>query len=79
MQNIGRGARTAHICATFTSRSGASRVQRAALLKGGDARRRERMIGAIADNAAARLDPAMLANGRLTFPQESFVVLASLR
>lgn len=49
----------------------------AALLQGEDAAGRERMIVAIADDAVTRLDPAVLANGGLTFPQESFVVLAS--
>ena len=50
----------------------------AALMKGQDGPGRERKIAAIAHEAAARLDPAMLANGRLTFPQQSFVVTASL-
>jgi hypothetical protein len=50
----------------------------AALLKGEDGPGRERKMAAIADDAAARLDPAMLANGGLTFPQQSFVVTASL-
>jgi hypothetical protein len=51
----------------------------AALLKERDAAERERLIGSIADDAALRLDPSMLAGGKLTFPQESFVVTASLR
>lgn len=51
----------------------------AALLKKEDDIGRESKIAAIADDVAARLDSAMLANGRLTFPQESFVVAASLR
>jgi len=51
----------------------------AALLKGEDGAGRERLITAVADDVAGRLDSAMLPNGRLTFPQESFVVLAALR
>ncbi|WFU74078.1 methyltransferase domain-containing protein [Bradyrhizobium sp. CB2312] len=51
----------------------------AALLKDEDDSGRERMIAAIADDVASRLDSSMLANGRLTFPQESFVVVASHR
>ena len=51
----------------------------AALLKEEDDAGRERVIKAISDDVAARMDPSMLANGRLTFPQESFVVVASLR
>nr|WP_249798373.1 methyltransferase domain-containing protein [Bradyrhizobium zhengyangense] len=51
----------------------------AALLTREDDAGRERTIAAIADDVAARLDPSILANGRLTFPQESFVVIASLR
>ncbi|WP_439400146.1 class I SAM-dependent methyltransferase (plasmid) [Bradyrhizobium sp. PMVTL-01] len=50
----------------------------AQLLKAEHAASRERMIAAIADDVAGRLDPSMLANGRLTFPQESFVVVAYL-
>ena len=46
----------------------------AALLKERDAAERERLIVSIADDAASRLDPSMLAGGKLTFPQESFVV-----
>ena len=37
------------------------------------------LIGAIADDAASHLDISMLAGGKLTFPQESFVITASLR
>ena len=51
----------------------------AALLKDKSAPQRERLIMSIADDAASRLDPSMLANGKLIFPQESFVVTASLR
>ena len=51
----------------------------AALLKEKDAGERERLIGLIAADAASHLDPSMLMGGRLTFPQESFVVTASLR
>jgi len=32
----------------------------------------------ISDDAASRLDSGMLAGGRLTFPQQSFVAIASL-
>jgi ubiquinone/menaquinone biosynthesis C-methylase UbiE len=48
-----------------------------ALLKEKDAAERERLIVSIADNAASRLDAAMLTGGKLTFPQESYVVMAS--
>lgn len=51
----------------------------AVLLKDKDAAERERLILSIADDAASRLAPSMLSGGRLTFPQESFVVTASLR
>jgi ubiquinone/menaquinone biosynthesis C-methylase UbiE len=50
----------------------------AALLNQKDAAERKRTIMSIASNAASRLDPSMLAGGRLTFPQESFVVTASI-
>jgi hypothetical protein len=36
------------------------------------------MIMSIADDAASRLDHSMLAGGKLTFPKQSFVVMASL-
>jgi hypothetical protein len=49
----------------------------AALLKEQDAAERERLIVSIADEAALQLDPSMMAGGKLTFPQESFVVTAS--
>jgi hypothetical protein len=51
----------------------------AALLKEEDDTGRERMIAAIAEDVTGRLNSSLLAHGRLTFPQESFVVLASLR
>ncbi|HET7887830.1 MAG TPA: methyltransferase domain-containing protein [Bradyrhizobium sp.] len=51
----------------------------AGLLKDKAATERERLIVSIADDTASRLDRAMLSHGRLTFPQESFVVTASLR
>ena len=51
----------------------------AALLKDKGETERERLIVSIADDATSRLDPRMLAGGKLTFPQESFVVTASLR
>lgn len=47
----------------------------AALLKDKDNARRECMIAAIADDVAGRLDPSMLADGRLTFPQQAFVAV----
>jgi hypothetical protein len=50
----------------------------AALLKDKGASERERMIMSIAEDAASRLDLSMLAGGKLTFPQQSFVVAASL-
>ncbi|MDN5001278.1 methyltransferase domain-containing protein [Bradyrhizobium sp. GCM10027634] len=50
----------------------------AALLKDKGEPERERMIASIADDAASRLDHSMLAGGKLTFPQESFVIAASL-
>lgn len=50
----------------------------AALLKDEGASEREHMIMSIADDAASRLDHSMLAGGKLTFPQQSFVVTASL-
>ncbi|WP_245284454.1 class I SAM-dependent methyltransferase [Bradyrhizobium sp. WSM2254] len=49
----------------------------AALLTDKGAPQRERLIVSIADDATSRLDPSMLAGGKLTFPQQSFVVLAS--
>jgi hypothetical protein len=54
-------------------------IPMAALLKERDAAQRERLILSIADDAASRLDPAMPAGGKLTCPQASFVVTASLR
>jgi ubiquinone/menaquinone biosynthesis C-methylase UbiE len=51
----------------------------AALLKDKGANERERLLMSIADDAVSRLDPSMLAGGKLTFPQQSFVVTASLR
>jgi ubiquinone/menaquinone biosynthesis C-methylase UbiE len=51
----------------------------AALLKEKDTAERERLIGSIAGDATSRLAPSMLSGGRLVFPQESFVVTASLR
>ena len=51
----------------------------AALLKEKDAAGREHLIESIAADAASRLAPSMLKGGNLTFPQESFVVTASLR
>jgi hypothetical protein len=51
----------------------------AALLKEHDVAEREILIEAIAADAASRLGSSALASGKLTFPQESFVVTASLR
>jgi ubiquinone/menaquinone biosynthesis C-methylase UbiE len=51
----------------------------AAILKDKDAAEREHLIVSISADAAARLDPSMLLDSKLTFPQESFVVRASLR
>jgi hypothetical protein len=50
----------------------------AALLKDKDAPDRERLITSIADDAVSRLDPSMLAGGKLTFPQQSFVATGSI-
>jgi hypothetical protein len=50
-----------------------------ALLKDKHAAERERMILSVAADAASRIDPSMLAGGKLTFPQEPFVVTALLR
>jgi len=50
----------------------------AALLKDKGAPDRERLIMSIADDARSRLDPSMLAGDKLTFPQQSFVVTASI-
>jgi ubiquinone/menaquinone biosynthesis C-methylase UbiE len=49
----------------------------AALLKDKDAAERQRLILSIAADAISRIDPAMLADGKLSFPQQSFVALAS--
>jgi ubiquinone/menaquinone biosynthesis C-methylase UbiE len=51
----------------------------AALLKEKDAAEGERLIMSISADAASRIDPSMLTGGRVTFPQESFVVTASKR
>jgi ubiquinone/menaquinone biosynthesis C-methylase UbiE len=69
---------------TFPSMSDYVRFQltatpMAALLKNKDAPERERLMVAIADDAASRLPPSMLVGGKLTFPQQSFVATASLR
>lgn len=50
----------------------------AALLNDKAAPERERLIRSVAEDAASRLQPALLAGGKLTFPQQSFVVTASL-
>jgi ubiquinone/menaquinone biosynthesis C-methylase UbiE len=49
----------------------------ATLLKDKDAAERERVILLISDQAASLVNPLLLAGGKLTFPQESFVVTAS--
>ena len=51
----------------------------AALLKDKDTQERERLIVSIADDAASRVGSFMQPGGKLTFPQESFVVTCSLR
>ncbi|MBR1171122.1 class I SAM-dependent methyltransferase [Bradyrhizobium liaoningense] len=50
----------------------------AGLLKDKEVPERERLIVSISDDAASRLDRSMLAGGKLTFPQQSFVAIASL-
>ena len=50
----------------------------ATLIKDKDDAQRDQVIAAIASDAASCLDPAMLQNGRLTFPQESHVAIAVL-
>jgi hypothetical protein len=50
----------------------------AGLLKDKGAPERERLIASISDDAASRLDRSMLADGKLSFPQESFVAIASV-
>ncbi|WP_407155249.1 hypothetical protein [Bradyrhizobium sp. STM 3557] len=50
----------------------------AALLNDKDALERERLIDSIAKDTASRLDDSMVVGGTLTFPQEAFVVAASL-
>lgn len=49
----------------------------AGLLKEREAEERERLILAIAEEATSRLAPSMLADGKLTFPQEAFVLTAT--
>jgi hypothetical protein len=51
----------------------------AALLKDKDPHEHERLIVSIADDAASRVGSFMQPDGKLTFPQESFVVTSSLR
>ncbi|WP_431015114.1 class I SAM-dependent methyltransferase [Bradyrhizobium pachyrhizi] len=51
----------------------------AGLLKDKEALERERLIISISEDAASRLDHSMLVGGKLTFPQQSFVAIASLR
>ena len=50
----------------------------AALLKDKDDAQRDQLIASIATDAASHLDPAMLQDGRLSFPQESQVAIAIL-
>jgi hypothetical protein len=50
----------------------------ASLIKDKDDARRDQLIASIASDAASRLEPTMLQNGRLTFPQESQVAIAVL-
>lgn len=49
----------------------------AVLLKDKGAPERERLIMSISENAASRLENSMIADGKLTFPQQSFVATAS--
>jgi ubiquinone/menaquinone biosynthesis C-methylase UbiE len=51
----------------------------ATLLQDKQADERERLIEMIARDAASRLDASMLADGKLTFPQQAFVLTASAR
>lgn len=51
----------------------------AVLLKHEGAAERQRLILSIAADAISRIDRAMLADGKLTFPQQSFVAVASLQ
>jgi ubiquinone/menaquinone biosynthesis C-methylase UbiE len=50
----------------------------AGLLKDKDAPERDGLITSISNDAASRLDHSMLADGKLTFPQQSFVAIASI-
>ncbi|PJG55977.1 transposase [Bradyrhizobium forestalis] len=50
----------------------------ASLLNDKEVPERDRLIMSISDDAASRLDYSMLAGGKLTFPQQSFVAIASL-
>jgi hypothetical protein len=49
----------------------------ASLLSGRDSTARETAIADIASETKALLDPALLANGQLSFPQQAYVVMAS--
>jgi ubiquinone/menaquinone biosynthesis C-methylase UbiE len=51
----------------------------AALLNGKYAAEREHLVLSIAADAISRIDHSMLAEGKLTFPQQSFVAMASLQ
>jgi len=48
------------------------------LLKGAEAPERDAVIASIAADAASRLDDGMLRDGRLSFPQESQVAIATV-
>ena len=51
----------------------------AALLEDKNEAERQRLISSIAADAISRIDRSMLTDGKLTFPQQSFVVIASVR
>jgi hypothetical protein len=51
----------------------------AALLKDKDVAERQRLMLSIAADAISRIDRSMLADGKLTFPQQSFVATASIQ
>jgi hypothetical protein len=48
------------------------------LLKSAEAPERDAVIASIAADAASRLDDGMLRDGRLSFPQESQVAIATV-
>jgi hypothetical protein len=48
-------------------------------LKDKDVAERQRLMLSIAADAISRIDRSMLADGKLTFPQQSFVATASIQ